>query len=79
MQAHRDGLRDADIVKMLDDNGGLLIDGWHLLRTSRIQDLASVPPGRVFATQFSDGPSRARNCAHVSRVDHVAAALTSAS
>ena len=51
-------LQAWEIVEMAArDNGGLLIDSWHLLRTSRIEDLASVPPDRVFATQFSDGPS----------------------
>ncbi len=41
-------------------NGGLLVDSWHLLRTSRVEDLALVPPDRIFATQFSDG-SRTRH------------------
>jgi sugar phosphate isomerase/epimerase len=55
----RDLIEGAQIVEAVNrDNGGLLIDPFHLSRSrGRITDIASVPPKRLHFMQFCDVPT----------------------
>ena len=49
----------SEIVERSDrENGGLCFDSWHLTRsTNDIEDISKIPEGKIFATQWNDGPA----------------------
>ncbi len=49
----------SEIVERADrENGGLCFDSWHLTRsTNDIEDISKIPEGKIFATQWNDGPA----------------------
>lgn len=49
----------AEIVRLADrPNGGLVIDAWHLFRTTTdLDELRSVPGHRIIALQLADAPA----------------------
>ena len=53
----------SEIVERADrENGGLCFDSWHLTRsTNDIEDISKIPEGKIFATQWNDGPAEKVN------------------
>ena len=47
----------VEIIERADrENGGICFDSWHLTRsTNQISDIARIPGGKIFATQWNDG------------------------
>ena len=47
-----------EIIERADrENGGICFDSWHLTRsTNQIADIRRIPEGKIFATQWNDGP-----------------------
>ena len=48
----------VEIIERADrENGGICFDSWHLTRsTNQVSDIAKIPSGKIFATQWNDGP-----------------------
>ena len=53
-----DAATAARVVEQADrHNGGLCVDSWHFTRsTNNLDDIRHLPEGKVFSTQWNDGP-----------------------